>query len=245
MVSKTIQFNSFQYFLIQWGFYWSIIGTLISIVSAYESKPKLDEIDTWSNFAKSMDKNDLYLVCKHFGEALSKSNLLKEYTSPLSDNFWNFYSRDIVSQELLLSSFLTSYPFLSDAGKDTLKTVTDSIIAQTFNLYSIDHVAMHFLDCTFKFGYIPNLKHLKNIAIVHTLIVFNSANQSSISDSKLPQTLDITPFDILKWEPVLVKWTILAKFVKDPITVNALYSSTGTKPVNFDQVNKLFNSLFN
>jgi hypothetical protein len=111
--------------------------------------------------------------------------------------------------------------------------------------YNIHYVAMHFLDCTFKFGYIPDLKHLKNIAIVHTLIVFNSANQSSISDSKLPQTLDITPFGILKWEPVLVKWTILAKFVKDPITVNALYSSTGTKPVNFDQVNKLFNSLFN
>jgi hypothetical protein len=245
IIASSIQFTWFQYFIVQWMLYLATIASIITLLAAYESKSIDSDVDVWSKLAKSLNKNDLYEVCKHFGQSLSQSNLLKDYTSPLSDNFWNFYSRDLISKESLLSAFLSSYHLLSDKGKDTMKTVVDPIILQTFTVYSIDDVAMYFLDCCFKFGNEPELKHLRSIAIVHTLIEFKSTSQGSISGITLPQSLDLIPFYILKWEPVLIMWTTLAKFVKDPIKVDLLYNNASIKPSGFNEVNSLFISLFN
>jgi hypothetical protein len=245
MVSKTIQFNSFQYFLIQWGFYWAIIGTLISIVSAYESKPNNQEIDVWSKFAKSLPQEDVYQICTNFGESLKDSGILKNYTSSLSVDFWNFNTRETITKESLLSAFLSSYSKLTKNGQDKMKITIDSITQQPYDLHSVDQVSLYFIDCLTRFGCSAEANTLKEVAIAHSLIEFKSSSQGSIGSGSLPDVLNSTQFDQLKWDSILIYWTKLAKLVKSTSVVDAIYSPSSTKPVSFQEVKTLFTNLFN
>jgi hypothetical protein len=245
LIVRSQQFNAFQYFVVQWMIYLSTASGLFTLLSAFEGKPENQNIDIWREFAISLGENNLYHLCTKFGESLKDSDLVDDFTQPLSNKFWNFQSRNFVTKERLLAAMFSSYSSLSDIGKDNLKIVTDTIMKNPADMYSIDAVSMYFLYSCVKFGYKPELKQLKEIAIVHTLIEFNSPSQGSVSNGTIPDTLNSLAFDISKWEPILLKWTILAKFVKDPVVVDSIYTPTGAKPIDFTSVTDLFAQLFN
>jgi hypothetical protein len=245
MVSRTVQFNSLQYFLIQWALYWGTLGTLISVISAYESKPINQEIDVWSKFAKSLPQEDVYQICTNFGDSLKDSGILKTYTSALTVDFWNFNTRETITKEALLSAFLSSYPKLTKNGQDKMKITIDSITQQPYDLHSVDQVSLYFIDCLTRFGCSADANTLKEVAIAHSLIEFKSSSQGSIGNGILPDILNSIQFDQTKWDSILMYWTKLAKLVKNANVVDGIYSSASNKPGSFAEVKALFTNLFN
>jgi hypothetical protein len=225
LIDKNIQFNAFQYFVVQWMLYFATLASLITVLSAYESKPAIPELNVWEAISKKLSKNDLFEFWKGFGETLKESGLLKHHSNPDADDFWQYSYNGTVSKVILLHSLLISFDKLSDDGKYKLSFVIDEVVKSSIDYFRIDQVAFHFLVCSSKLGYSILSYELRTYAILQALCEFQSTDIGSIKLAKIPDSLKKSAFSLSSWQPVINNWTILAKFAKSDYEVNTIVSS--------------------